>query len=149
MGAHRSMTSSTNPELSWEYWNGTGWWKLVVTRDETLNLKMSGKLEFKVPPDLAATDWSGRTNYWIRARLVGGDYGREKVSVAISPRDPMTARHAPDHRALDGGHPCAIGRKLRISLRDLRERAADVRVHAGQRLVARSERRESHRRGEG
>jgi hypothetical protein len=82
--------TSTNPELSWEYWNGTGWWKLVVTRDETLNLRISGKLGFKVPPDLAPTDWSGRTNYWIRARLIGGDYGREKVSVAISKRDKKT-----------------------------------------------------------
>lgn len=82
--------TATNPELSWEYWNGTGWWKLVVTRDETANLKISGELKFKVPPDLAPTDWSGRTNYWIRARLIGGDYGREKVSVAIEPRDPIT-----------------------------------------------------------
>lgn len=82
--------TSTNPELSWEYWNGTGWWKLVVTRDETLNLRISGKLGFKVPRDLAPTDWSGRTNYWIRARLIGGDYGREKVSVATSRRDRKT-----------------------------------------------------------
>ena len=79
--------TSTNPELSWEYWNGTGWWKLGVTRDETLHLKKSGKLQFKVPMDLSPTDWSGRTNYWIRARLIGGDYGREKVSVATSPPD--------------------------------------------------------------
>jgi len=82
--------TATNPELSWEYWNGTGWWKLVITRDETANLKVSGKLEFKVPSDLAPTDWSGRTNYWIRARLIGGDYGRENVSVEIGPIDPVT-----------------------------------------------------------
>ena len=105
--------TSTNPELSWEYWNGTGWWKLVVTRDETLNLKISGKLEFKVPPDLAPTDWSGRTNYWIRARLIGGDYGREKVSVAIIEARQEDGRQAPDGRALDGRHPCAVGRQAR------------------------------------
>ena len=82
--------TATNPELSWEYWNGTGWWKLVITRDETADLKISGKLEFKVPSDLEPTDWSGRTNYWIRARLIGGDYGREKVSVELGPVDPAT-----------------------------------------------------------
>ena len=79
--------ASTNPELSWEYWNGTGWWKLVLKNDTTLNLKKSGKIRFEVPPDLAATDWSGRINFWIRSRLVGGDYGREEVSVVQSPPD--------------------------------------------------------------
>jgi hypothetical protein len=77
--------TSTNPELSWEYWNGTGWWKLDVTVDETQNLKTSGALRFEVPADMAPTDWSGRTNHWIRARLTGGDYGREKVTVTTSP----------------------------------------------------------------
>jgi hypothetical protein len=77
--------TSTNPELSWEYWNGTGWWKLDVTLDETQNLKTSGALRFEVPADMAPTDWSGRTNHWIRARLTGGDYGREKVTVTTSP----------------------------------------------------------------
>ena len=101
--------TSTNPELSWEYWNGAGWWKLVVTRDETLNLKISGKLEFKVPPDLAATDWSGRTNYWIRARLVGGDYGREKVTVAISKRDKTTGlRRQTIERSTADIHPPSV-----------------------------------------
>jgi hypothetical protein len=81
--------AATNPQLSWEYWNGTGWWKLEP-HDETLQLKNSGRLTFKVPSDLSPTDWSGRTNYWIRARLIGGDYGRESVSVTTSPPDPIT-----------------------------------------------------------
>jgi glutathione S-transferase len=103
--------TSTNPELSWEYWNGTGWWKLVVTRDETLNLRISGKLGFKVPTDLAPTDWSGRTNYWIRARLIGGDYGREKVSVAISKRDKQTHLiHQTIERSTEDIHPPSVVR---------------------------------------
>lgn len=77
----------TNPELSWEYWNGKGWWKLEGTTDETLHLKSSGRVRFSVPPDIIATDWSGKTNHWIRARLIGGDYGREKVTVKTSPPD--------------------------------------------------------------
>lgn len=72
--------TSTNPELSWEYWNGTGWWTLGV-QDDTLNLKTSGLVSFVVPVDLKPTDWSGKTNHWIRARLIGGDYGQEKVTV--------------------------------------------------------------------
>ncbi len=72
---------TSNPELSWEYWNGKGWWKLPVELDATFNLKNSGALEFEIPHDIAATDWSGKTNFWIRARLVGGDFGQEKVTV--------------------------------------------------------------------
>ena len=73
--------------MSWEYWNGTGWWKLDAVNDETLNLKRSGAVKFAVPADLRTTYWSGRTNHWIRARLIGGDYGREKVTVKTSPPD--------------------------------------------------------------
>lgn len=74
--------TSTNPELSWEYWNGKGWWTLDVRFDETLALKKSGVVQFKVPTDIASSDWAGKTNDWVRARLVGGDYGREKVTVS-------------------------------------------------------------------
>jgi hypothetical protein len=73
--------TSSNPELSWEYGNGKGWWKLDVTLDGTLNFKRTGAVQFEVPADIAPTDWSGKTDYWIRARLIGGDYGREKVTV--------------------------------------------------------------------
>jgi hypothetical protein len=77
--------SSSNPALAWEYWNGTGWWTLVVSSDTTHNLRQSGVVEFHVPPDLKATDWSGKTNFWIRARLIGGDYGHETVTVILTP----------------------------------------------------------------
>jgi hypothetical protein len=73
--------TSSNPELSWEYWSGKGWWALDVTFDGTLALKRSGAVQFEVPADIASSDWAGKTNHWIRARLIGGDYGREKVTV--------------------------------------------------------------------
>ncbi|HUR83680.1 MAG TPA: baseplate J/gp47 family protein [Thermoanaerobaculia bacterium] len=72
---------SSNPALSWEYANGTGWWKLDPIEDQTLNLKRTGNVWFAVPADLRPMDWAGRTNHWIRARLIGGDYGKEIVTV--------------------------------------------------------------------
>ena len=30
---------------------------------------------------------SGKTDFWIRARLVGGDYGREKITAFLVTRD--------------------------------------------------------------
>ena len=76
-----------NPALSWEYWNGTSWWALDHARlaDRTANLLVDGIVSFDVPEDLTESDVGGRTNYWIRARLVGGDYGEAKMSVTTVP----------------------------------------------------------------
>ena len=41
--------TSTNPALAWEYWNGTGWWRLQIKEDRTHNLKNSGSVTFEVP----------------------------------------------------------------------------------------------------
>lgn len=73
--------TSANPALAWEYWNGTGWWNLHLEEDKTHNFKTSGFVQFKVPDDLKPTEWAGKTNHWIRARLIGGDYGKETVVV--------------------------------------------------------------------
>lgn len=102
-GWHRRLgDTSTNPELSWEYWNGKGWWKLNVTLDETLNLKTTGRVQFDVPSDIASSDWSGKTNYWIRARLIGGDYGREKVTVHTQPDSAGTGTIQTVKRSSEG-----------------------------------------------
>lgn len=72
-----------NPALSWEYWNGTSWWALdpADLKDRTAHLQLNGGVFFTVPDDLQETDVGGRTLRWIRARLVGGDYGEARVEV--------------------------------------------------------------------
>ncbi|RKT13291.1 putative phage baseplate assembly protein [Paraburkholderia sp. RAU2J] len=85
---------STNPDLSWEYWNGTGWWGLSDVNDRTANLKLSDSVGFTVPGDLMPTQILGVQSHWIRARLVGGDYGRETyniITTPISPKPPPPA----------------------------------------------------------
>lgn len=76
---------SANPQLSWEYWNGAAWWKLPNVSDNTLHLKRSGVIEFTIPDDLQPTEWAGKNNHWIRARLVGGDYGQARTEVRTRP----------------------------------------------------------------
>lgn len=65
------------PALSWEYWNGAGWMALKLDNDATANFLFKGEVTFKLPEDIAKTEVAGQENYWIRARIVGGDYGRE------------------------------------------------------------------------
>jgi hypothetical protein len=103
--------TSSNPDLSWEYWNGTGWSKLHPVRDETLNFKHTGRVEFKVPDDLKSGDWAGKTNFWIRARLIGGDYGKEKVTVKTVEKNGVTEQTV--DRSLEGIRPPSV---LRLQL---------------------------------
>lgn len=69
------------PEISWEYWNGNGWTRLVLETDETSALTAPGRIRFTVPDDLDSTAVSGHDDYWIRARLVGGNYGQPEYEV--------------------------------------------------------------------
>ena len=95
----------SNPDLAWEYWNGTGWWRLKIDEDRTRNLQTSGTIKFTVPPDLKPVDWSGKTNHWIRARLIGGDYGRENVSVISEPGPGNNQTTQTVHRSTEGIQP--------------------------------------------
>jgi hypothetical protein len=82
--AHLGPDQPANPAISWEYWNGQSWWALESSdlKDRTVNLLVDGGVFFKVPPDIKPAEVVGRKNHWIRARLVGGDYGEARVTVA-------------------------------------------------------------------
>jgi hypothetical protein len=69
------------PTLSWEYFDGVAWRLIDGLTDSTDNLAHTGDVQFCVPVDLQQTDVVGHKNDWIRARLVGGDYGQETVTV--------------------------------------------------------------------
>jgi len=67
------------PKLSWEYWNGKGWWVLPV-KDGTgqfLKIGDNTEVQFVCPQDMAETEVYGQKNYWIRTRIIGGHYLRE------------------------------------------------------------------------
>ena len=74
-----------NPTLSWEYFDSTAWRLIPNLDDGTDNLAKGGDVKFCVPRDLQPTDVAGRKNHWIRARLVGGDYGEATVTVTTKP----------------------------------------------------------------
>jgi Baseplate J-like protein len=59
-------------ELRFDYWNGTGWAKLVAT-DGTDLLQRPGVVEFLAPADFAPSQQFGQRGYWLRALLEPGD----------------------------------------------------------------------------
>lgn len=77
-----------SPVLSWEYWNSMGWVAFKEEqhdlKDDTNNLLKNGDVSFKLPDDLVPTEVAGQENFWIRARIVSGDYGRETVELVTT-----------------------------------------------------------------
>ncbi|MCK4735191.1 MAG: hypothetical protein KAT65_22250, partial [Methanophagales archaeon] len=62
-----------NVVLSWEYWNGTLWQPL-----EGIDFPENAPISFNCPEELKEVEVNGEKNYWIRVRLVSGDYGKEE-----------------------------------------------------------------------
>jgi hypothetical protein len=92
-----SPQPSADVMLAWEYWNGKGWTTLGGHSfvDNTCKLTStvlasSGKIYFTCPDDIAQTAVAGQQNYWIRVRLVSGDYGNEykPATSTFSPYSP-------------------------------------------------------------
>ncbi len=77
--------------LSWEYWSGKNWKALMLIQNPNpLNNfekqppnsvgDYTGNLVFNRPDDFAETEINGDRNYWIRVRLVNGNYGKEEFT---------------------------------------------------------------------
>ncbi|NTU41445.1 MAG: putative baseplate assembly protein [Nitrospirales bacterium] len=77
-----------DPMLAWEYWDGKGWQAITLLKDDTGRLLQQGDnlaVEFFCPQGIEETEVFGQKNYWIRTRIIGGDYGREEYTI-----DPST-----------------------------------------------------------
>lgn len=123
--------TTTNPELIWEYWNGTSWAKLEIEVDETSNLKSTGRLRFTVPPTLAPTEVSGKSNYWIRARLIGGDYGREKITVVTVTKPDGSTEQTVKRDASDFHPPLVVAMRIRYALEEAKHPEAVLTEDSG------------------
>jgi len=77
-------------ELTWEFWNGDGWNEIGRTtqkgtqnngetynfNDPTKAFTTSGKVTFTCPA-IKPVSINGKESYWIRVRIIGGNYGDE------------------------------------------------------------------------
>lgn len=76
-------------KLAWEYLAEGGWLAMGVN-DTTNSLKNGGMVTFKMPsnPLPVQKEVNGQLNYWIRVRIVSGDYGRQAEFVPVDPNLP-------------------------------------------------------------
>jgi predicted phage baseplate assembly protein len=49
--------------------------------DETNAFTKTGSISFNCPPDISPTEIEEETGYWIRVRIISGDYGRETTTI--------------------------------------------------------------------
>lgn len=93
-----SSVNVDKPQLSWEFWDGESWNFLPVQGNEwekNLCEKIESSessepehttYELKIPkmPEVKLTRVTGKENYWVRVRLIGGNYGKEYEIISSS-----------------------------------------------------------------
>jgi hypothetical protein len=79
--AASSPPSTDTPSLQWQYWNGASWTPIPGVQDNTMQLTQTATVTFKVPSDLTTTRVAGKTDAWVRACLMSGNYGLESFTV--------------------------------------------------------------------
>lgn len=91
-----TVATTGNPVLAWEVWNGQSWIEVGRSstsadspspnpyqfRDTTRALTRhgsgtSGQVSFTLPATVGQTTVNGEESYWLRARLVSGNYGSD------------------------------------------------------------------------
>ncbi|ROO61563.1 putative phage baseplate assembly protein [Micromonospora sp. Llam0] len=63
-----------HPRLVWEAWDGTAW-RTVTVDDPEYAFTDSATVTLTPPVGFAPTEVNGVEEYWVRVRLIGGDYG--------------------------------------------------------------------------
>lgn len=68
-------------QLAWEYWDGHKWIQTdsTITKDDSKSFKNPGDIKFTRSPQIVETTVNGETNYWVRVRIVAGNYGTQAV----------------------------------------------------------------------
>jgi hypothetical protein len=75
------LSTDTNPGrptavLSWEFWNGKSW-RGIRVNDTTDRFSKAGNVIFTCPDEIEKVEVNGEEKFWIRVRIVDGDYGKD------------------------------------------------------------------------
>jgi hypothetical protein len=87
-------TPTLDPVLSWEYWNGKSWRGLRVVDTSDRFKNPNSKVTFTCPEDIEKVEVNGEEKFWIRVRLIDGDYGKELV-ITDDPDHPNQVKITP------------------------------------------------------
>lgn len=120
------VTGQTYPrpvvKLAWEFWDGRGWATLFTSElpsdvnkkpvvidsattgkppstDATEAFTKNGRVSFTLPAAPMRTTVNGVENFWVRVRIVSGDYGKEAY-YKLKPKPAGTTPPPPDEYTL-------------------------------------------------
>ncbi|MDW4909514.1 putative baseplate assembly protein [Streptomyces sp. ADMS] len=68
------VNTDGDPRIVWEVWDGKGWRPATVD-DPDYSFTADATLLLTPPDGFARTEVGGVEEYWLRIRLIGGDYG--------------------------------------------------------------------------
>ena len=91
--------ASDDIKLKWEFGNGRKWTELTI-KDGTANLTKSGNVKFTFPDEpINQTTVNGVKDYWIRVRIVAGNYGKDAGYSTVDTLQ-FLFNLSPDHQAI-------------------------------------------------
>jgi len=70
-----------NIQIIWEYSLDNGKWNQLDVKDLSHNFTQQGSVSFNVPTNFAKVIINAEEGYWIRAKIVSGNYGQEETSL--------------------------------------------------------------------
>lgn len=108
-----SQGRELDPVLSWEYWNGQSW-RGIRVNDTTNRFFDDGLITFTCPKDIKKVEVNGEEKFWIRVRLIDGDFGKE---VELKPKNPNN--QASRLEAKQGTIYYPVIKELKISYKDV------------------------------
>jgi len=68
-------------KLVWEYPIDKSKWNYLLVEDNTNSFINSGTISFEIPNDMVEIDLNGEEGYWVRCRIIEGNYGAEEKTV--------------------------------------------------------------------
>ena len=114
-------------ELRWEYLGANGWRHFDPTADGTNRFREEGARDIVLPPVAPVlAEVNGQPNYWVRARIVSGNYG---LPVDFEPVDPAAPEKGFRVRAGTGNVNAPVLTKLTLGYNA--ERAPTVLTRNG------------------
>ena len=71
------ITPAENLQIAWEAFNGRSWERLNIAGNQSAVAKFttSGNLTLTLPQQISPSTVNLNTNYWLRVRIVAGNYG--------------------------------------------------------------------------
>ena len=78
--AYQMPVAQDNLQVVYEYALEEGKWKDLEVNDSTASFTQEGTLSFKVAEDFNSIVLNAEEGYWIRAKIIGGNYGKEEIS---------------------------------------------------------------------